>query len=106
MTDYSRQRAYPGYTAGDEYNSERERAETVLEFLEEALPDDVSVGTAVEAGDPARTIVRYADDHGVDGIVVGSHGREGVARYLLGSVAETVVRRAAVPVTVINDREA
>ncbi|MDG5757777.1 universal stress protein [Natronococcus sp. A-GB1] len=106
MTDYSRQRAYPGYTTEDEYTSEREKGEAVLESLEETLPDDVSVGTVVEAGDPARTIVRYADDHGADRIVLGSHGREGVARYLLGSVAETVVRRAAVPVTVINDREA
>ncbi len=105
MTDYSRQRAYPGYTAEDEYKSEREKGEAVLESLVETLPDDVTAETTVEAGDPARTIVRYADDHGVDGIVVGSHGREGVARYLLGSVAETVVRRAAVPVTVINDRE-
>ncbi|MDG5821166.1 universal stress protein [Natronococcus sp. A-GB7] len=106
MTDYSRQRAYPGYTADDEYKSEREKAEAVLEGLEETLPDDVTVETTVEAGDPARTIVQYADDQGVDGIVLGSHGREGVARYLLGSVAETVVRRAAVPVTVINDGEA
>lgn len=106
MTDYSRQRAYPGYTADDEYKSEREKAEAVLASFEETLPDDLTVETTVEAGDPARTIVRYADDHGADGIVLGSHGREGVARYLLGSVAETVVRRAAVPVTVINDREA
>ncbi|AGB36097.1 universal stress protein [Natronococcus occultus] len=106
MTDYSRQRAYPGYTAEDEYKSEREKGEAVLESFEETLPDALTVETTVEAGDPARTIVQYADDHGVDGIVLGSHGREGVARYLLGSVAETVVRRAAVPVTVINDHEA
>jgi len=41
----------------------------------------------------------------VSHVVLGSHGREGVARYLLGSVAETVVRRVAVPVTAVRPRE-
>ncbi|WP_345781290.1 universal stress protein [Natronobeatus ordinarius] len=38
----------------------------------------------------------------VDGIVIWTHGREGPARYLLGSTAESVVRRSAVPVTVVR----
>lgn len=58
--------------------------------------------TAIEVGRPARVIVDYADDHGVDHVVMGSHGRSGVARVLLGSVAETVVRRSPVPVTVVR----
>jgi nucleotide-binding universal stress UspA family protein len=51
-------------------------------------------------GKPARAIVEYADDHDIDQIVMGSHGRSGVTRILLGSVAESVVRDSTVPVTV------
>jgi nucleotide-binding universal stress UspA family protein len=49
-------------------------------------------------GDPASEIVRWANDHGCDLIVVGTHGRRGFQRFLLGSVAERVVRTADVPV--------
>lgn len=59
--------------------------------------------TAVtEFGRPARTIVEYVEDHDVDHVVVGSHGRSGLSRTLLGSVAERVVRRSSVPVTVVR----
>ncbi|MDL5361511.1 universal stress protein [Halalkalicoccus sp. NIPERK01] len=53
-------------------------------------------------GRPARAIVDYAEDHDVDQVVMGSHGRDGVSRILLGSVAETVVRRSPCPVTVVR----
>jgi len=71
-------------------------------FGESGDLDATDFRTAVEAGNPARTIVDYAEEHGVDHIVMGSHGRTGVARVLLGSVAETVVRRAPIPVTVVR----
>lgn len=58
--------------------------------------------TAVETGSPARTILKYVDENDVDHIVMGSHGRSGVARILLGSVAETVTRRSPVPVTTVR----
>lgn len=104
MIDYSRRRAFPGYTQDDEYTTEREKGEHVVESILDELPDDVSVETELEAGDPARTIVRYVEENEVRHIVIGSHGRQGPARYLLGSVAETVVRRSPVPVTVVRPR--
>lgn len=58
-------------------------------------------GTAVVEGRPAARIVDYAAARGADLIVLGTHGRTGVDRYLLGSVAERVVRRAGVPVLVV-----
>ncbi|SFC61785.1 Nucleotide-binding universal stress protein, UspA family [Halobiforma haloterrestris] len=61
-----------------------------------------SLTTEVLAGSPARAIVQFATDANVDRIVIGSHGRTGVSRVLLGSVAERVVRRAPVPVTVVR----
>jgi nucleotide-binding universal stress UspA family protein len=51
---------------------------------------------------PARAIVDYAEEHDVAHTVVGSHGRTGVTRVLLGSVAENVMRRAPCPVTVVR----
>lgn len=60
-----------------------------------------TVDTAVVEGPPADAIVRYVEDHDVDGIVMGSRGRSGVSRILLGSVAGTVVQNSPVPVTVV-----
>lgn len=53
-------------------------------------------------GKPAHEIVQYATEHDVDQIVMGSRGRSGMKRLLLGSVAETVVRRSPVPVNVVR----
>ena len=61
---------------------------------------DYEVETAV--GKPAREIVDYTEDNDIEGIVIGSHGRTGASRVLLGSVAQTVVRRAPTPVTVVR----
>jgi nucleotide-binding universal stress UspA family protein len=58
------------------------------------LPTETSVLT----GPPYLEIVGYAEEHDVDCIVMGTHGRKGIRRFLLGSVTERVVRRADVPV--------
>lgn len=72
-----------------------------LSALAGRLGGSVSVLTAVEAGSPAVQIVRYAERHGIDLIVLGTHGRTGVTRALLGSVAERVVRTAPCPVLTV-----
>lgn len=76
-----------------------ELSEVVLELLD---PNEVEYETETVVGDPAREIVSYAEGHDVDHVIVGSHGRQGVSRVLLGSVAEKIVRRAPVPVTVVR----
>jgi nucleotide-binding universal stress UspA family protein len=53
-------------------------------------------------GDPATEIVRYARDAGVDRIVMGTHGRTGTERLLMGSVAEKVLRDAPCSVLVVK----
>lgn len=55
-------------------------------------------------GDPAREIVRMAESVEADLIIVGTHGRRGIRRLLLGSVAEHVMRRASCPVLVMRPR--
>ncbi|WP_251343809.1 universal stress protein [Haloplanus halophilus] len=80
-----------------------ERTEKVLEeAAATAAERGVEVTTETVIGMPSRAIVEWAENNDIDGIVVGSHGREGVTRVLLGSVAESVVRRSPVPVTVVR----
>lgn len=59
-----------------------------------------AIETAVVRGQPAREIRRFAIDRDVDHIVMGSHGRSGLSRILVGSVAEAVIRNSPVSVTV------
>jgi nucleotide-binding universal stress UspA family protein len=62
------------------------------------------VNAAVE-GVAAQEICRYAGEHGIDLIVLGSHGNTGLAHILLGSVAEAVVGKAPCPVLTVKRRE-
>jgi nucleotide-binding universal stress UspA family protein len=59
---------------------------------------DVAVERLVTAGEPVSEIIRVAAAKGADLIVVGTHGKTGVHRWLMGSVAENVLRRAPCPV--------
>jgi len=61
-----------------------------------------TVETAVLTGSPHRAILSYADENDIDLIVMGTHGRRGLDRYLLGSVTERVVRLADVPVLTVR----
>jgi nucleotide-binding universal stress UspA family protein len=65
---------------------------------------DVAVTVSSIGGDPADEILRYAQRQAIDLIVLGTHGRSGFSRVLLGSVAERVVRGAAVPVLTVPSR--
>ncbi|WP_136687709.1 universal stress protein [Halorhabdus amylolytica] len=75
------------------------RGEEIVEDAGETLAAlDVEYSTDVVQGSPAQTIVEYATEYDYDLIVMPTHGRDGLARYLLGSVTEKVVRLATVPV--------
>jgi nucleotide-binding universal stress UspA family protein len=80
------------------YERERDAAEERLTDL--ASEHGIDAETVVVAGRPAGSIVDAAAD--VDHVVMGSHGRTGVSRVILGSVAEAVVRRSPVPVTIVR----
>jgi nucleotide-binding universal stress UspA family protein len=72
------------------------------EFQSEFFGDFQNVITAVVAGDAAEEILAYIDTHGIDLLIMGTHGRKGLEKVLFGSVAERVVKTAPVPVLVIN----
>lgn len=97
---FSTETAMPTFPDGW-YEDEKERIQEMFDDIEAASAEDgVTTERRVELGKPARTIIETIGDEEIDHVVMGSHGRKGVSRILLGSVAETVVRRADVPVTV------
>lgn len=64
--------------------------------------DGVPIEESISEGAPSKEIVEYAETNDIDLIVMGTHGRGGLNRLLLGSVAERVIRTAPVPVTTIK----
>lgn len=78
---------------GDEY---LERAETLAEG------HGVAIETTSIIGKPSHDIVEFATDEGFDQVIMGSHGRTGVKRAIIGSVARGVAQGSPVPVTVVK----
>ncbi len=97
-----------GIPSGGEEWFEQAQAEADELFEAADVEYDCELRTHVAVGKPPQTIVDVSaaevDDveEPFDHIVIGSHGRTGVSRMLLGSVAEKVVRESPVPVTVVR----
>lgn len=79
-----------------------EEATEALNRVERIVGDRAEVERVVVEGKPHREIVEHADGDGCDLIVMGTHGRGGIDRLLLGSVAERVVRQSPVPVMTVR----
>ncbi len=79
--------------------------EQIKQELEKIVPEFglQSVEHACLTGAPADAIVDFATANDVDLIVMGTHGRRGLSRILIGSVAEAVMRQASCPVITIRD---
>jgi nucleotide-binding universal stress UspA family protein len=95
------------YGAGEFYvgAADAETEDQIAAQLEALVPPDGSVSYEHRLlnGEPAQQIVQLATDERVDLIVMGTHGRTGVLRALMGSVAESVVRLAPCPVFTLRD---
>jgi len=84
-------------------SSLQQEGEEAVDAVEERATDaGVEVNTVVREGSPPEETVWYAEKQDCDIVVMGTHGRSGVDRLLLGSVAEQVVRSSAVPVLTIR----
>lgn len=84
--------------------------DTARKQLEEAVTEAdrrelKAVAAMVTSESPAREIANYANEHQVDLLVIGTHGRSGISRMLIGSVAEKVVRLAPCPVLTVHHPE-
>ncbi|WP_430504564.1 universal stress protein [Haloparvum sp. PAK95] len=89
----------------DEMEEVKARAEAATGAVaDRAAERGIEVVEHVAGGRPHAVIADYADDNDVDLIVMGSHGRSGVSRAILGSVTERVLRSTDVPVQVVGRR--
>lgn len=88
----------------DEWHAmEKKAAEALLSEAEGIAADyDREITTDSEIGDPQRIIPDYAREEGIDHVVLGVHGRDEEERSLVGRVAETVVFRSPVSVTIVR----
>lgn len=79
--------------------------QSMKEFIEEAFTDPaVKVTGKILTGYAAQEIVGYATSNNMDVIIMGTHGRTGIDRMLFGSVAEKVVKTAAMPVMTVRPK--
>jgi nucleotide-binding universal stress UspA family protein len=92
------------YGGGEFYAPMPDSTDELLALLKRVVPTDpqVKYEHRLISGEPAHAIVRLADQEHVDMIVLGTHGRTGLTRLLMGSVAEWVVRHATCPVITVN----
>lgn len=95
----------PGGRFGARVDQVRAQREQVAQDLvEQGRRAGIGVSFLVWEGDPGESIIEAARAEHVDLIVVGSHGRGAVGRFLIGSVSDHVVRNASCPVLVVRAR--
>lgn len=97
----------PDEMAVDTYlDADKKAKDEAKNYLSEMAEKLKAEGIAVEAdttdGPPADEILRYAEEKGIDLIVMSTHGRSGVSRWFFGSVTDRVVRQSLTPVLTVT----
>lgn len=88
-----------GTVIEEQKNEARAAIEHVIERCEE---HGLDAREEIAYGNPSQEITEYAEAEGIDAIVMGTHGRSGAGRLIIGSVAEKVVRQSPVPVMTVR----
>lgn len=83
------------------YDSLREEGEQALEQVKD-LAGDLDADTFLLTGKPANEITRFVKEQGTDLLVIGTQGKSGLGKLLLGSVAESIIRTAPCSVLVVR----
>ncbi len=89
------------------YQEARDRLEALIPegWIDEEKPESLVVKTSVlTASSPAKAITRFTQGKNADLIIVGTHGRKGLTRMLMGSTAESLLRRSSCPVLVVKHK--
>jgi nucleotide-binding universal stress UspA family protein len=98
-----------GMSAADIDSIKQQTREWAQEYLDQLIADvrnrGISASAAIVEGGPNATILQFAEKNRVDLIVICSRGRSGLSRWLMGSVADRVVRGATVPVLLVPSRK-
>ena len=79
-----------------------ERCKEDLKEFEEIVDSDIKIYSIIREGSPAKSILEVANEENIDLIVMGSSGKSGFDRFILGSVSEKVVNAAKCPVLVVH----
>ncbi len=109
IIDESQIHSLPSTLHGDVRQALTDVGETALDDVvaaNDAREAPVDLTTAVRVGRPERQIVGYVRDTEADGVAMGTRGRSGSHSFLLGSVAERVVRTCPVPVLTVRQLDA
>jgi nucleotide-binding universal stress UspA family protein len=94
---------FVGAKLSEVYEQREAEGEALLDDAAElAEAFDSSISTAIEQGRPSKVILDYVAEHDIDHVVIGSHSQDLIERFFVGSVAERVVDRIPVPVTIIR----
>ena len=107
VVDVFRLAHLPGYTAFPGMKEklmelmQKEGREATDDVEKHALEAGISCQKIVAEGDPADELLRISGEKGMDLLIMGSVGRTGLTRFLLGSVAEKVVRNSKIPVLTV-----
>jgi nucleotide-binding universal stress UspA family protein len=94
----------PGIAAEDLVAEARKDGKRILTAVQDSISPLFVAHEFIRVGKPAQEILAVAKEWPADVIVVGSHGRHGIPRVLLGSVAEGVMRQADCPVLVVRGK--
>lgn len=71
------------------------------QVVAEKVPKDIEISSEVKIGSPAEAIIEFAREKNVDIIIMATHGRTGISRFMIGSVAEKTIRQSTIPLLVI-----
>ena len=94
---------YVGVKLGEIYEQREAEGEAILEEAAASAAEfEVPLTTVVEQGRPWQEILDYVEEHDIDHVVLGSHSRDLLERFFVGSVAERVVDRIPVSVTIVR----
>jgi universal stress protein A len=88
-----------------EEDLEKAATEDLELLLGELRATGINADGLVRIGNPADIILERLNELDVNLVIMGSHGKKGLSRLLMGSVAETIVRRAVCPVLIVKDDE-
>jgi nucleotide-binding universal stress UspA family protein len=92
-----------GHHGKEGHAKNKEEARKCLEeFALANVPTDTRITLVVKKGAAAEEIHRFAEEEGIDLIVIATHGRTGLRHMLLGSVAERIVRISGIPVLTVK----
>jgi nucleotide-binding universal stress UspA family protein len=82
--------------------NEEEARRSLEEFARAHVPAETRITLVVKKGEAAEEIRRFAEQEGIDLMVIATHGRTGLRHMLLGSVAERIVRSSGIPVLTVK----